>query len=94
MAAIKCVPPDRLEVENAALPPLSVPVPSATKLALHGVGEQVSSENVTVPVAVGGETVAAKVTVCPNIDGFGLDVTVTVVKRVFTNCVSAPDEPG
>ena len=45
------------------------------------------SKNVTVPVAVDGETVAVKITVCPNVDGFGLDVRVVVVGVLLTACI-------
>src|ERR1700722_1722193 len=91
MAAIECVFADRLDVENVAFPPLIAPVPSVTRLTLHGAGEHVSSENVTLPVAVGGETVAAKMTVCPTADGFGIDVSVTVVGVLFTVCYQRPE---
>ena len=53
---------DKLEVASAATPPLSILVPSATGRTLHGAGEQVNSEKVTVPVAA-GDTVAVKVTI-------------------------------
>jgi len=88
-----CVFAERLDVENMAFPPLIAPVPSATKLTLHGAGEQVSSENVTVPVAAAGETVAAKVTVCPAVDGFELDESATVVGVLFTVCTRVDEDP-
>jgi hypothetical protein len=93
MAAITCVFVDKLDVENVAFPPLIAPVPSATKLTLHGAGEQVSSENVTVPVAVAGETAAAKVTVRPAVDGFELDESATVVGALLTVCTLVDEDP-
>jgi len=47
---------------------------------------------VTEPVAVKGETVAENVTGCPVIDGFALDVRVTVVVRFVTVCVRVAEE--
>lgn len=85
-------PADRLEVENVALPPLSVPLPTATGFSLHGAGEQVNSKNVTVPVAVGGETVAATATAWPYVDGFGVDDRAVVVLVLPTVCVRVADE--
>jgi hypothetical protein len=51
---------------------------------------------VTVPVAAAGETVAVKVTVCPEIDGLGFDVSdvvVLVLAPLFTVCVSTGELP-
>ena len=89
---IKWVSADRLEVENVAVLPLNVPLPSTTGCILHGAGEQVSSENTTVPVAVEGETVAVNVTDCPNIDGLRLDVRAVVVGIVLTVCTLVADD--
>lgn len=64
---------------NVAIPPLSVPVPIGLP----------PSRNVTVPVAVPApgataETVAVKVTDCPNTDGFTDEVTAVVVSAFIT----------
>ena len=48
------------------------------------------SLKVTVPLGV-PLTVAVKVTDCPTVDGFKLDVTAVVVPTRFTVCVSATD---
>ena len=48
------------------------------------------SKNVTVPVAVDGETVAAKTTDCPTFDGLGLDVSVMVV-LYLTVCIKTAE---
>ena len=69
---------------EAALPPLSVPVPSV----------DAPSRNVTVPVAEEGETLAAKATDWPTVDGLRLDVTVVVVfvlATAFTVWTRMPD---
>ena len=47
--------------------------------------------NVTVPVAVEGETVAVNVTEDPYVDGFADETSVTVVLALFTVCVSVGD---
>ena len=57
-------------VLKVARPPLSVPVPSVVAPSL----------NVTVPVADDGKTVAVKATDCPKVEGFGVAVTVVVVR--------------
>jgi len=49
---IEWLPTERLEVAKVATPPLTVPVPSVVA----------PSKNVTIPVAVEGDTVAVKVT--------------------------------
>ena len=49
------------------------------------------SENVTVPVAVAGVTVAVNVTGEPYADGFADEASVTVVLALFTVCVRAVD---
>ena len=56
-------------VAYIATPAVRVPVPKLV----------VPSKNVTVPVAVEGETVAVKVTVWPRVDGLRLEVSVVVV---------------
>jgi hypothetical protein len=60
---------ERLEVANDALPALSAALPIAV----------VPSRNVTVPVAVEGETAAVNVTPWPEVAGLTLDVTAVVV---------------
>jgi hypothetical protein len=50
------------------------------------------SVKITVPVAVDGETVAAKVTDLPEMEGLALEVTVVVV-LAFTVCVRVVEEP-
>jgi hypothetical protein len=79
---IECDPTVRLDVDSVALPTLRVPLPN----------EMAPSKNVTVPVAVEGDTVAVKVTDCPTVDGLRLDprpVVVFVFAAVFTVCVKA-----
>ena len=78
---IEWVPTARLELENVATPALRVPLPSAVA----------PSKNVTVPVAADGETVAVKVTICPEVDGLRLDVAVVVVPALFTVCDRAAE---
>ena len=69
----------RLEVVYVALPPLRVPVPSTVD----------PSVNVTVPVAVMGDTVAVNVTDWPYVEVLllELDVNVVVVAIVTLNVV-------
>jgi hypothetical protein len=69
VATIEWVPNDRLEVVNVAAPRFSVRVPSVV----------LPSKNVTVPVAVDGDTVAVNVTACPTLDGLALEVSVVGV---------------
>ena len=77
---MECVTPAvRLAVDRVARPLLRVPPPS----------EVDPSKNVTVPVAVEGETVAVKVTVWPDREGLRLearlvDVLVLIADTVFT----------
>lgn len=65
-AVMEWLPTARPEVEKAAVPPLRVPLPRT----------EVPSKNVTLPVAVAGDTVAVKVTNCPASEGLTLEVTV------------------
>ncbi len=44
-----------------------------------GTPEEAPVINVTVPVAVDGETAAVRITDCPTVDGLGLDVSVVGV---------------
>jgi hypothetical protein len=66
---IEWVPTAREEVENVAVPELSVPLPMVVP----------PSRNVTVPVAVEGDTAAVNVTTCPERDGLRLDANVVLV---------------
>ncbi len=81
VAVIGWLPTMRVEVDKVALPPLNVPLPSVVA----------PSKNVTVPVAVDGETVAVKVTICPEVDGLRPDVVVVVVAALFTVCERAAE---
>ena len=58
-----------VEVENDAVPPLSVALPI----------DATPSKNCTFPVAAGADTVAVNVTIWPEIDGFAEDAIVVVV---------------
>ena len=74
------------EVEKVALPPTSVAVASVV----------LPSMNATVPLGVPEPgttalTAAAKVTVCPNTDGFTDDVTVVELESLLTVCVIPAD---
>ena len=80
-AVIECVPPVSVEMLKVAFPLPIVPVPSVV----------LPSRNVTVPVAVEGETVAVNVTAEPYVDGFNDDATVMVVLTLFTVCVNTDD---
>ena len=63
------IPAARLAVDSVARPLLRVPLPS----------EVAPSKNVTVPVTVEAETVAVKVTVWPEVEGFRLEARLVVV---------------
>jgi len=74
----------RDEVVNTACPDASsVPVPMLV----------FPSKNVTVPVGTppAPETVAVKVTACPNADGFADEARVVVLAARFTVSVNVPD---
>ena len=79
VAVIECVSTDRADVDNAAVPPTRLPLPT----------EMVPSKNVIVPVAEEGETVPVKVTDCPRAEGLRLDV-IDVDELVF---VYQPERP-
>jgi len=52
------------------------------------------SENVTVPVAAAGDTVAVSITVCPDVEGLGEDerlVLLAVFAGLLTVCLIAAD---
>jgi len=70
VAVILCDPVVNVDVANVAVLPLNVPVPILVA----------PSKNVTVPVGVPDvdDTVAVKVTLWPNVDGFKDEVTVVV----------------
>ena len=74
-----CVPVDSVEVVKAATPPLSARVPSVV----------VPSLKVTLPAGVPvvvDFTVAVKVTVSPEVDGFADDTTLVVVLALLITC--------
>ena len=75
---MECGPTVNAEVDSAALPPLSGMLPS----------EVAPSKNCTVPVAANGDTVAVRVTFCPDAEGLALDDTVVVEAAWFTDCDS------
>src|ERR1700676_4285798 len=83
-AVIECDPTASVDVVNAALPLLSVPVPSTV----------VPSLNVTDPVGVpvvNDFTVAVKVTGFPCLEGFSEEVTVLDVAAFVTVSVSTAE---
>jgi ribosomal protein S5 len=71
-------------VLNVATPPDRLPVPKTVAPSL----------NVTIPVAVDGNTIAVKVTVAPKADGLGLDVTTVAVEAFDTVWVIAGEVEG
>jgi hypothetical protein len=73
-------PSGSVDVVNVATPPLSVAGPRVVAPFL----------NVTVPVGTPAEevTVAVKVTVCPEDDGFGDEVRDSAVGALLTTCFS------
>ena len=73
-------PTGRVNVVNVAMPLLSAALPSVVVPFL----------NVTVPVGTPAEevTVAVKVTVCPEDDGFGDEVRDSAVGALLTTCFS------
>ena len=83
LAVIGCVPTLRVEIDNFALPLLSVALPIDTPLSL----------NVTEPVAVEGVTPAVNVTDCPLTDGFRPEASVVVVVAIvaLTVCDSVAE---
>ena len=79
------MPAASVEIENVALPEIRDPLPIVA----------VPSLNVTVPVAVEGDTVAVKVTVWPEVDGFKLEarlLLVPILLAAFIDCAIAEDE--
>jgi hypothetical protein len=68
-AVMECVPTARVETANAAVPPVRVAAPMGVP----------PSRNCAVPVADTGDTAATKVTDCPKVEGFGLELSVVVV---------------
>jgi hypothetical protein len=70
VAVIDCTPgANERMAEHCACPAMRLPVQPG---------------NVTTPVALDGETIAVKVTFCPEIDGFGLQENVTAVEFLLT----------
>jgi len=67
-----------LGFRHVAIPPLTVPVPSVVG------GVVLPSVNVTVPVAVEGDTVAVSVTDDPNVDGLADEASVVFVLTCWT----------
>ena len=63
------LPTASAEVSSDAVPPLSGAVPSEIE----------PSENSTVPDAADGDTVAVNVTLCPELEGLGVEASVVVV---------------
>ena len=68
-------------MENAACPPLKVPLPIA----------EPPSKNVTAPVEADGETTVVNVTDCPDVDGLLLEARLVLVGALFTACETAPE---
>jgi hypothetical protein len=85
---MESVPTARVEVIKLAEPPLKVPVPNTVVPCL----------NVTVSPSGGAPepevTAEVKVTVCPEVDGFGEDESVVVVATFFTTCFTVFDVLG
>ena len=81
VAVIEWSPTGRPEVEYDAVPELSVAVPSWVDPSL----------NVTVPVAVGSETVAVKVADCPKVEGLLLEARRVVEGALFTEYERGPE---
>ena len=86
VAVMECGPGGKAGVENVAFPLASVPLPSIAAPFL----------NVTVPVGVplpgaAANTLAVKVTDCPNTDGLREETTVVLVEALLTVCDSAAD---
>ena len=78
-----CAPTLNAAVEKVAMPPTPTP-PEPIDVPL--------SKKVTVPDGLPAPgataaTVTVKVTLCPNTDGFGAEVTLVVVLALFTVCV-------
>jgi hypothetical protein len=78
---IECVPTASAVDAKVAEPPLMIPVKSVVAPSL----------NVTLPVALAGDTAAVNVTFTPRVDGFNDDVRVVVVEIGFTIWVSTED---
>lgn len=81
MAVIECVETERVEVFNTAIPPEIVPVPMVTAPSL----------NVTVPVAVDGETAAVNPTLELKAEGLADDVRDVVVAAWLTTWLCGDD---
>jgi hypothetical protein len=78
------LPTASMAVDNVAWPlPLSAPEPMFVA----------PSKNATAPVGVPLPelTVAVKFTLCPKVEGFGLEASVVVVEALFCTTVRIPD---
>jgi hypothetical protein len=82
-AVIECVPCVNAEVEKVAAPELIALVPITAP----------PSRNWTLPVAVDGVTATLRVTVCPTVDGFALDVSVSEDVALITSATAAEVDP-
>ena len=81
-AVSECDPTARAPVENAALPAVNTAEPNCV----------VPSEKTTVPDAPANATVAVSATVCPEREGFGVEVNVTGAMAFATVCVITGEE--
>jgi hypothetical protein len=73
-AVTECVPTASEETAKVAAPPLTVLVPSTAA----------PSRNCTLPVAVAGDNFAVNVTLCPKVDGFAEELSVTPAPALET----------
>ena len=73
-----CGPAGSVEVAKLAMPPLRVPEPRMLLPSWKSI----------VPVALGGETVAIRVTDCPALEGFELGFTAVAVECLTMVCES------
>lgn len=82
-AVIEWLPTESVDVDNDAVPALSVTVPMGLA----------PSRNCTVPVAPAGDTVAVNVTLSPKVEGFRDDESAVVVATTtpFTTCVTTDE---
>ena len=85
-ATMLCVPTDSVLVVHAAV--LLLPLP-ASATALQPAIEAPPSLKLTLPVGAMPTTVAVKVTLAPNVDGFIELATVVVLVALLTTCESA-----
>jgi hypothetical protein len=76
-------PTASVDVVNVAFPPLSCPVPSTIFPAIKVTGP--------VGLTVGDVMVAVKVTACPDVDGFGDEVSVAELVASVTTWFTTED---